>query len=79
MLPNSPGGDVRSPHSRCQRGPGVDRFLECQLFDLLARYGAPVLFLGQMLGIFGPIPDELLLTSNEDSPRPPRLRFYSAV
>lgn len=34
-----------------------------RLLDLLARYGAPVLFLAQMFGIFGlPIPDEFLLT-----------------
>jgi membrane protein DedA with SNARE-associated domain len=34
-----------------------------RLPDLLARYGAPVLFFAQMFGIFGlPIPDELLLT-----------------
>jgi len=33
------------------------------LFDLLIHYGAPLLFLAQMFGIFGlPIPDELLLT-----------------
>jgi len=37
--------------------------MERHLLDLLVRYGAPMLFLAQMLGIFGlPIPDELLLT-----------------
>jgi membrane protein DedA with SNARE-associated domain len=37
--------------------------MEQHLLDWLARYGAPVLFAAQVLGIFGlPIPDELLLT-----------------
>src|SRR5205823_6754250 len=37
--------------------------MEHRLFDLLLRYGAPLLFVAQMLGIFGlPVPDELLLT-----------------
>jgi|SRR5581483_4991748 len=37
--------------------------MDRHLFDLLVRYGGAVLFLAQMLGIFGlPIPDELLLT-----------------
>ena len=37
--------------------------MERHLFDVLVRYGAPVLFFAQMFGIFGlPIPDELLLT-----------------
>lgn len=37
--------------------------MERHLFDLLARHGTAVIFLIQMLGIFGlPIPDELLLT-----------------
>lgn len=37
--------------------------MERQLLDYLARYGTPVVFIAQMLGIFGlPIPDELLLT-----------------
>src|SRR5438067_73199 len=39
--------------------PNMDR----HLVDLLVRFGAPLLFFAQMLGIFGlPIPDELLLT-----------------
>ena len=37
--------------------------MDRHLFDLLARYGAPLLFAAQMFGIFGlPIPDEVLLT-----------------
>ena len=37
--------------------------MERHLLDYLARYGTPVVFMAQMLGIFGlPIPDELLLT-----------------
>jgi membrane protein DedA with SNARE-associated domain len=37
--------------------------MEQQLLDWLARYGAPVIFAAQVLGIFGlPIPDEFLLT-----------------
>jgi membrane protein DedA with SNARE-associated domain len=37
--------------------------MEQQLLDWVMRYGAPVVFLAQMFGIFGlPIPDELLLT-----------------
>lgn len=37
--------------------------MERQLLEYLTRYGAPVLFVAQLLGIFGlPIPDELLLT-----------------
>ena len=37
--------------------------MERQLFDLLSRDGAGLLFAAQMFGIFGlPIPDELLLT-----------------
>src|SRR5205809_816430 len=37
--------------------------MDPRLLDLLVRYGAPMLFLAQMLGIFGvPIPDEILLT-----------------
>jgi membrane protein DedA with SNARE-associated domain len=37
--------------------------VERQLVEWLVRYGASVLFLAQVLGIFGlPIPDELLLT-----------------
>lgn len=37
--------------------------MEQHLLDWLARYGAPVLFAAQVLGIFGlPIPDEFLLT-----------------
>ena len=37
--------------------------MDRHLFELLVRYGGAVLFLAQMLGIFGlPIPDELLLT-----------------
>jgi membrane protein DedA with SNARE-associated domain len=37
--------------------------MDRHLFDLLARHGTAVIFLAQMLGIFGlPIPGELLLT-----------------
>jgi membrane protein DedA with SNARE-associated domain len=37
--------------------------VERHLFELLARYGAAMLFFAQMFGIFGlPIPDEFLLT-----------------
>lgn len=37
--------------------------MERQILDYLARYGTPVVFLAQLLGMFGlPIPDELLLT-----------------
>src|SRR5436305_14345297 len=37
--------------------------MERELITWLVRYGAPVLFAAQVLGIFGlPIPDELLLT-----------------
>src|SRR5437660_12674647 len=37
--------------------------MEHRLLELLVRYGAPVVFVAQMLGIFGlPIPDEVLLT-----------------
>ena len=37
--------------------------VERQLVEWLVRYGAPVLFVAQVFGIFGlPIPDELLLT-----------------
>jgi len=37
--------------------------MDRHILDLLLRYGAPLLFFAQMLGIFGlPIPDELLLT-----------------
>ncbi len=37
--------------------------MERHLLELVARYGSPVLFVAQMLGIFGlPIPDEVLLT-----------------
>jgi membrane protein DedA with SNARE-associated domain len=38
--------------------------MDPDLLAWLARYGAPVLFLAQLFGIFGlPIPDELLLTA----------------
>ena len=37
--------------------------MDRHVLDLLLRYGAPLLFVAQMLGIFGlPVPDELLLT-----------------
>src|SRR5438270_13080424 len=37
--------------------------MDRHVLDWLERYGAPLLFFAQMLGIFGlPIPDELLLT-----------------
>lgn len=37
--------------------------MERALLDYLARFGTPVIFVAQLLGIFGlPIPDELLLT-----------------
>ena len=37
--------------------------MERELFDWIVRYGAPVIFTAQLLGIFGlPIPDELMLT-----------------
>ena len=37
--------------------------MEHKLFEWLASYGPPVLFVAQMFGIFGvPIPDELLMT-----------------
>lgn len=37
--------------------------MERQILDYLVRYGTPVVFAAQLLGMFGlPIPDELLLT-----------------
>jgi membrane protein DedA with SNARE-associated domain len=42
---------------------GILDDVERHLLDWLVRYGTPVLFMAQLLGIFGlPIPDELLLT-----------------
>jgi len=38
--------------------------MERELFDWIVRYGPPVIFTAQLLGIFGlPIPDELMLTA----------------
>src|SRR5262249_9763685 len=57
------GSDVGWTDSRSVWNLQAQSAVEQELIAWLVRYGAPILFLAQVLGIFGlPIPDEMLLT-----------------